>query len=105
MISQNFLNDVAEYTEGKISVVVLNETHEIQSFVSKTVSDGTVQLEYIIPAGVVDVVTLIQLKDEQGNVISSNTVYVPITADTLISHPIQIKEVSYDVQSENGLGL
>ena len=97
MIHPNYLNELADFTAGKVAAVMLNEQHEIQSFATKQVEGGAVHLEYIIPASLVSEVTLIQLMDAQGGVISSNEVYVPITTDTLISHPITIKEVSHDV--------
>lgn len=92
MIVTSFLTDVANYTNGRITKVVLNEIHEITPFEVKEIVGSTVYLEYLIPSGLLSVITLIELRDASDTVISSNIVNVPVTSDVLIKQRIEIKE-------------
>lgn len=94
MISLSFLAELAGYMNNEIRKIILNGgAHEITAFEVKEVNQSTVEMEYLIPSGAVNEVTLIELKNGDGQTISSNTVYVPITADTVIRHKVQVKEV------------
>lgn len=93
MISQQFLNDVAAYTDGRVAKVVLNEgVVEIADFLIKDVTDSELTLQYMVQAGSVTDITLIELQDTDGSVISSNEVEIPITADTIMVQTIWVKE-------------
>nr|WP_150959370.1 ketopantoate hydroxymethyltransferase [Aneurinibacillus sp. XH2] len=92
MITQEFLHDVAEYSNGRVAKVVINDTYEITNFEVKEVTDNVLALNYIVPAGSVSVVTKIELKDSSDKLISSNTVNVPITTDTMMIQSIEVKE-------------
>ncbi|AZK48504.1 ketopantoate hydroxymethyltransferase [Paenibacillus lentus] len=92
MIS-SFLNDVARFVDANISKVVLNDTVEITDFTVKEVTESTVGMQYLVPAADVSLVTKIDLKDANNNVKSTNSLYVPITTDTLLLHTVQVKEV------------
>ncbi|MDN4069276.1 ketopantoate hydroxymethyltransferase [Paenibacillus vini] len=93
MIASSFLNGVANYTHGRIAKVVLNDSIEIANFTIKEVTESTVGMQYIVPAALVSLVTKIDLKDSNNNLISTNNVYVPIASDTLLLQTILIKEV------------
>lgn len=94
MIDASFLAELASYVNGEITKLSLNSgAHEITDFELKEVDQSTVEMEYLIPIGSVAEVTLIELKNSSDETISSNAVYVPITADTIIRHTIQLKEV------------
>ncbi|MFB0840948.1 ketopantoate hydroxymethyltransferase [Paenibacillus oleatilyticus] len=93
MIPTTFLNELAQYANTQIAKVVLNGSYEINTFRIKKVEAGTVELEYIIPAGSVAEVKLIELRSSAGKVVSSNTAYVPIISDTVIKHTMTVKEV------------
>lgn len=92
MISTEFLSNVADHVDGQIAKVVLNESYEITDFSIKETEQDLVNMQYVVPNGVVPTVVLIELKDVSDNVISSNEVYVPITADTIITQTIRVKE-------------
>jgi len=94
VITTSFLHDVALYTEGRVEKVILNGTHEITNFEVKHVTESTLALNYIVTATEVPVITLIELKDASNQVLSSNIVNVPITADTMMLQPIEVKEAS-----------
>lgn len=93
MIETQLLHDVAEFVDGRVAKVVLNESYEINIFDVKEAIDGTLTLNYIVPAAEVPLVTLIELKDDADRLLSSNTVHVPISSDTKILQTIEVKEV------------
>jgi|HigsolmetaAR201D_1030396.scaffolds.fasta_scaffold57040_2 hypothetical protein len=94
MIAEQFMHDVAQYVEGRVSKVVLNSSYVISQFEQKAVTDGMLAINYIIPASDVSLVTKIELKDAADHVITSHDVNVPITSDTLMLQTIHVKEVT-----------
>jgi len=93
MIHAQFLNDVADFVNGKIAKVVLNGTVEISNFTVKEAPERTVILQYIIPVAGVSLVELIELRSSSGALITSNEVEIPVTSDTLMLQTIEVKEV------------
>jgi len=92
MIAEGILHDVAEYVNGRVAKVVLNETYTITDFEVKSVTDSVLVLNYIIPVAEIPLVTLIELKDAADTVLSSNAVNIPIAADHLMLQTIEVKE-------------
>jgi hypothetical protein len=92
MIDSAFLHDVANYVDSRVAKVVLNGTYVITNFEVKQVTDYVLAMKYLIPAADVSLVTKIELKDGADNVISSNDVIIPITADHLMIQSITVKE-------------
>ena len=92
MIASEFLHELANFTDAKIAKVVLNNSHEITSFTFKQVDDNIVALTYMIPGDLVSSVELIELRDNAEQIISSHSVYIPITADTIINQTLTVKE-------------
>lgn len=92
MITSSLLNGVSGYVNGRIAKVVINGEFEITSFKVKEVTDNVVALNYIVPVAVVNVVSLIELKDSKNQVLTSNTVNIPIAADQMMLHTITVKE-------------
>lgn len=93
MIAAQFLNDVANYTNSHVAKVVINGVYEINDFQVKQVTGNVLALNYFVPAADVSMITLIELKDAVDNIISSNNVNIPITADHLMLQTIEIMEV------------
>lgn len=92
MINASFLHDVARYVDGRVAKVVLNGTYVITNFEVKQVTGNVLALKYLIPVADVSLVTSIELKDAADNVISTNNVNIPITADHLMIQSITVKE-------------
>lgn len=92
MIASNLLHDVAEYVNGRVAKVVINNSYTITDFEVKTVNENVLILNYIVLVSEVSLITLVELKDAADNVLSSNAVNVPITADHLMLQTIEIKE-------------
>lgn len=93
MINQTLLNELAQHVNGRVAKVVLNQSVEITDFLIKEVSSSVVMIEYMIPAGVAESVSLIELRAADGSILTSNAVYIPLTSDTIIKQPITVKEV------------
>lgn len=93
MIVTSYLNDIAQYTEGKIHKVVLNDTYEISRFETKDMENRTVFLKYLVPENSVAHIEKIELQTSNNEVISRNQVSIPVTADTVLLQYIEVKEV------------
>lgn len=94
MINTQFLTDIANYIDGRVVKVKLNETYEITDFEVKEVTNSTLALNYVVPVAELTLITKIELKDAADVVVASNDVHVPITSDTLMLQTIEVKEVS-----------
>ncbi|MBW7454663.1 ketopantoate hydroxymethyltransferase [Paenibacillus sepulcri] len=92
MITSHYLNEMATFTRGKVQKVVLNGSYEITGFQIKEVSEEELIMQYMVPNGSVAEITLLELKDSADQVISTNVVNVPITADSLLLHTIKLLE-------------
>lgn len=94
MITTGLLHDVAGYVNSRVAKVVINGTYTIVNFEVKAVTDSVLALNYIVPVAEVSLITLVELKDEADNVLSSNPVNVPIAADHLMLQTIEVKEAA-----------
>ncbi|MBD8499974.1 ketopantoate hydroxymethyltransferase [Paenibacillus arenosi] len=93
MITASYLNDLAVYTNTRITKVVINDTHTIDQFEIKEATASDLLIKYMVRQGTVQAVNKIDLRDVNDKVISTNNVYVPITSDTLLLQRIKIREV------------
>lgn len=92
MIKQAFLDDVANYINTRIIKIRLNDSYLIDQFVVKQIQQSTVTMEFLVPFGSVEVIDKIDLIDQENQVISTNSVTVPITSDTVILQSFEVKE-------------
>lgn len=92
MIAVRLLHDVAEYVNSRVAKVVINGTYTITDFEVKAVTDNVLALNYVVPVSQVSLITLVELKDAVDNVLSSDPVNVPITADHLMLQTIKVRE-------------
>jgi hypothetical protein len=92
MIAPILLHDVAEYVNSRVAKVVINGTYVITNFEVKAVTDNVLALNYVVPVSQVSLITLVEVKDSDDNVLTSNPVNVPITADHLMLQTIEVKE-------------
>ncbi|MCC8435491.1 ketopantoate hydroxymethyltransferase [Brevibacillus sp. M2.1A] len=93
MITDEFLGTVAEFVNSKVAKVVLNQTYEITNFTIKSVQGTVLTIEYMVPTASVSVISLIQIKDAVGGLISENQVYVPVPSDTIITQTVKVREL------------
>ncbi|MFD2117245.1 ketopantoate hydroxymethyltransferase [Paenibacillus yanchengensis] len=94
MITAELLNSMANYVADRVTKVVLNGIYTITSFEVKIVNDNLLALNYIVRMTDISLITLIELKDDADNVLTSNEVNVPITADHMMMQTITVKEVN-----------
>lgn len=93
MIPIDFQNDIAKFVESQITKVQINGTYNITNFTVKNVVGNKVEMVYMIPFGSVTEVHTMELFKADGQTISTNNVYLPISSDTNISHTFTILEV------------
>ncbi|ARF69217.1 hypothetical protein B7C51_19480 [Paenibacillus larvae subsp. pulvifaciens] len=92
MIVSSFIQEVADYACNKIDAVYLNSSYQVEQ-VQKTFTGTAVNLEYIVPKGAMDNISLIELKTSDDQLISRNEVFIPITSDTVIKQTLFVEEV------------
>lgn len=84
------LTDTATYLSTAISKARVNGT-SVVSDLTKSVSGGTLTVTYTAPISS-GVITLVELLDSSNNVLTTASVYIPVTAETSIKHTIIAQE-------------
>lgn len=92
-IQPGMLANVANFLQTDVASARINGSIVI-SDVSASVSGATATFTYTVTPAQTSEVTLIELLDAGGNVLTSATVYVPVTDATTFSHEIIVKEDS-----------
>lgn len=87
------LTDTANFVESDITSVRINGTTTI-SDITKSVSGSIVTVEYTVNSAQAQTVTQIELLNSSGNVLTSASVYVPITDPATFTHSIPVQEAT-----------
>ena len=87
------LTDTANFVESDIASVRINGTTTI-SDITKSVSGSVVTVEYTVNSAQAQTVTQIELLNSGGNVLTSASVYVPITDPATFTHSIPVQEAT-----------
>lgn len=87
------LTDTANFVESDIASVRINGTTTI-SDITKSVSGSTATVEYTVNSAQAQTVTQIELLNSGGNVLTSASVYVPITDPATFTHSIPVQEAT-----------
>lgn len=87
------LTDTANFVESDIASVRINGTTTI-SDITKSVSGSIVTVEYTVNSAQAQTVTQIELLNSSGNVLTSASVYVPITDPATFTHSIPVQEAT-----------
>ncbi len=85
------LSGVANFVSGEIVSARINGTISI-SDLTKSVSGSVLTINFTVPAGDFTAITTVELLDASGNLLTSSTVYVPITGATLLEYRIPVAE-------------
>ena len=85
------LSGVANFVSWEIVSARINGTISI-SDLPKSVSGSVLTINFTVPAGDFTAITTVELLDASGNVLTSSTVYVPITGATLLEYRIPVAE-------------
>lgn len=90
-IQQTLLTGTANFVSGDIESARINGSVVI-SDLEKNVSGSTLTVTYTVPQDQDTEVTLAELLDSDGNVLTSSTVYVPVESNTVMKHIIPAAE-------------
>ena len=90
-IQSAMLNDTATFVSSDIAKARVNGTTVITSL-TKTVSDNTVTVVYDVSTSIGSAITQLELLDSDSNVLTSATVYIPLSSETSIKHVIVTQE-------------
>lgn len=90
-ITADLLQDIATFVEGDVASAQVNGSIAISSL-NKSVSGNTLTVTYTVTPEQAAEVTQVALLDSSGTVLTSSTVYVPVTDDTVFKHTIPIAE-------------
>lgn len=90
-ITADLLQDIANFVEGDVASAQINGSVSISSL-TKSVSGNTLTVTYTVTPEQAAEVTQVALLDSSGTVLTSSTVYVPVTGSTVFKHTIPISE-------------
>lgn len=90
-VQSAMLSNVAQFLQGDVASARLNGNILI-SDLNKSVNGNILNVTYSVTPQQVQEVTLIELLDTSGDILTSAGVYVPVTDTTTFSHDIFVKE-------------
>lgn len=90
-VQDTLLVDIADFLSTDISTARINGTISISNL-SKSISDNILTVTYTVTQEQTAQITQADLLDSEGNVLTSSTVYVPVTASTIMKHIINVSE-------------
>lgn len=92
-IDDNLLTETANFIDSIIYKIIVNDNVEIMDFVTKQVSDNTIELEYNVNNDLgVNFINRLRVCKKDGTVLTDATVYIPVVGETLVNHKISVKE-------------
>lgn len=90
-IQAALLTDTANFVSGDIASARINGSIAISN-ISKTVTGSTLEVTYTVAQSQTEAITSAELLDADGNVLTSSTVYVPVSGSTIMKHIIPVAE-------------
>ena len=90
-IQAALLNGTAGFVLGDIASARINGTTAI-SAISKSQTGSTVTVTYTVTEAMASSVSQVELLDGEGNVLTSSTVYIPVSGSVLMKHTIPVAE-------------
>lgn len=90
-IQSALLEDVANFTSSDIASAQVNGTINI-SAITKSVADNVCTVTYTVTPEQTDTITSLSLLRADGTVLTTSTVYVPVTQAVLMTHNIPVSE-------------
>ena len=97
-IQTALLTGVANFVSGDVATARINESVSVTEL-DKQVSGSTLTITYTVTQEQATEITQVELLDSGGDVLTSSTVYIPVTASTVLKHTIPIAE---GVNASNG---
>lgn len=90
-VQQALLTGVANFVSGDVASARVNGTISIPDL-TKTVEGSELTVQYTILPSQTSEVTSLELLDGEGNVLTSSTVYIPVTTNVVMKHIIPVAE-------------
>lgn len=90
-IQTGLLESTAAFVEGDVAAARINGSVTI-SALTRSVSGNTATISYTVTEDEADTVTLTELLDSAGRVLTASAVYVPISGSAIFRHIITIEE-------------
>lgn len=90
-IQQALLTGVANFVSGDVASARVNGTIPIADL-TKSVEGAELTVTYTILPSQTTEVTSLELLDGEGNVLTSSTVYIPVTTNVVMKHIIPVAE-------------
>lgn len=90
-IQTGLLTDTANYVSGEVSSARINGSVTI-SDIEKIVAGSTLTITYTVAPTQATEITLLELLDASGTVLTSSQVYVPVSGNTILKHTIPVTE-------------
>lgn len=91
-IQSAFVTDIASFAASDIASVLINDSVVITDFTLKQASGNSVTITYEVTSAQATEVTNVKLRNSSGAVLTSSTVYVPVSSAALMKHTILVKE-------------
>lgn len=90
-IQTPLLNAAAGFVSAEVAKARINGSIVIDSL-TKEVNGNTATIRYTVAEGLAPAVTLAELLDKDGSVLTASPVYVPISSSTVMKHTIPVTE-------------
>ena len=90
-IQQALLTGVAGFVSGDIASARINGTVSVPD-IEKTVDGSVLTVTYMVTQAQAETITQVELLGSDGTVLTSSTVYVPVTGSTIMKHTIPVSE-------------
>lgn len=90
-IQQDLLAGVANFVSGDVASARVNGTVAITGL-TKTVEGTELTVTYTVLPSQATEITALELLDAEGNILTSSTVYIPVTTNVVLKHIIPVAE-------------
>lgn len=92
-LTETLMNAVKEFIGTIVTKVLINNTITQTEFVQKLVTGGYLRIEFKVPTDAnITTITNIKLLNSKEQILSNDTVYVPVETDMMIEYRINVKE-------------
>ncbi len=92
-IQDYFINELKDYALSKIGYVKLNNIKVVNEFITKSIVNGKLTLEYaVLKSFALTEITKVDVYTPDNNLLTSINLYVPIIEDLELKHVINIEE-------------
>lgn len=92
-LTNELLTSTANFINGIIDKIIVNDDVVITDFITKKVSDNVVELEYNVNNDMgVNFINRLRVCKADNTILTDVNVYVPVIGETLVNHKISVSE-------------